>query len=192
MPWCPECNAEYIRGFTECSDCGCPLVEDKQQEQESGDVNEPAHLMTALNEYEARGIKTFLESEGIPVLFVHKGLGGQLTVIMGTSPGEVDIMIPKSCISRAQALLESSVESLKDSEVNDIDDSEYDDLEGDDQADMDEETYENETPVSYEDGSPQDSQLHAYPESSGTALLLRIVFLIGVIGILFFLISRIF
>ena len=27
MSWCPKCKCEYRTGFTNCSDCGCELVE---------------------------------------------------------------------------------------------------------------------------------------------------------------------
>lgn len=32
MPWCPNCNAEYQDGYTECSDCGVALVENLEEE----------------------------------------------------------------------------------------------------------------------------------------------------------------
>jgi hypothetical protein len=34
MPWCPNCNAEYQEGYTECSDCGVELVESLEEEIE--------------------------------------------------------------------------------------------------------------------------------------------------------------
>ncbi len=32
MPYCPECGAEYRKGFHECADCGVDLVEDEDEE----------------------------------------------------------------------------------------------------------------------------------------------------------------
>lgn len=26
MPWCPNCRSEYRDGFTNCTECGAPLV----------------------------------------------------------------------------------------------------------------------------------------------------------------------
>jgi hypothetical protein len=34
MPWCPNCNAEYQEGYTECSDCGVALVDSLEEEIE--------------------------------------------------------------------------------------------------------------------------------------------------------------
>ncbi len=34
MPWCPNCNAEYQEGYTECSDCGVALVDSLEEEVE--------------------------------------------------------------------------------------------------------------------------------------------------------------
>jgi thiol-disulfide isomerase/thioredoxin len=34
MPWCPNCKAEYQEGYTECSDCGIPLVESLEDKSE--------------------------------------------------------------------------------------------------------------------------------------------------------------
>ncbi len=34
MPWCPNCNAEYQDGYTECSDCGVALVDSLEEEIE--------------------------------------------------------------------------------------------------------------------------------------------------------------
>lgn len=32
MPWCPKCKNEYREGITVCSDCGCALVEELEEE----------------------------------------------------------------------------------------------------------------------------------------------------------------
>ncbi len=31
MPYCPECGAEYRKGYEECADCGVELVEDEDE-----------------------------------------------------------------------------------------------------------------------------------------------------------------
>lgn len=31
MPYCPECGAEYRKGFQECTDCGVELMEDEEE-----------------------------------------------------------------------------------------------------------------------------------------------------------------
>ncbi|MDF2905840.1 MAG: hypothetical protein K0R34_1161 [Herbinix sp.] len=33
MPWCPNCNAEYQDGYTECSDCGVALVDNLEEKE---------------------------------------------------------------------------------------------------------------------------------------------------------------
>jgi hypothetical protein len=37
--YCPECGGEYREGFTECADCGVPLVESLPAEVPHPDVN---------------------------------------------------------------------------------------------------------------------------------------------------------
>ena len=128
MPWCPKCNAEYVCGITVCSDCDYALTEQRYTEPEEN-PNAPALLTIAQNEYEAQAVKAFLESERIPVLFEYAGMA--MTVIMGTSMEEVKILVPKSCLSRARALLESAAPAIG-SEL-------LDEAEPDPQADIEEE-----------------------------------------------------
>lgn len=111
MPWCPKCNAEYMSGNTVCSDCECALLEHRSIEP-GENPNAPTLLTTARNEYEAHAIKAFLESEKIPVLLEFGGMGAAMTVIMGTSLEEVDVLVPKSCLHRAQTLLAASAEAV--------------------------------------------------------------------------------
>lgn len=35
MPWCPECKAEYVDGYTTCTSCGVPLVESLEAAEET-------------------------------------------------------------------------------------------------------------------------------------------------------------
>ena len=32
MPWCPKCKNEYVEGVAVCADCGCPLVDQLEEE----------------------------------------------------------------------------------------------------------------------------------------------------------------
>ena len=64
--FCPQCKTEYRFGFTQCSDCGTPLVNlmavEKEQPQ---DDTKLTVLRTFATEFEANLAKSALDAAGI-------------------------------------------------------------------------------------------------------------------------------
>jgi hypothetical protein len=84
--FCPDCKAEYVEGFTQCSDCQVPLVwtlpeESKNAEQE-GERISWIPLLTSTYEADIALIKSILDSENITYWIdgEHRGLirGGNM------------------------------------------------------------------------------------------------------------------
>lgn len=71
MPWCPKCKAEYQEGFTECTDCKVPLVEelDKLEEEEAfisffqAEEQKTAEKLASFFEYSDLHCKTHYDEE---------------------------------------------------------------------------------------------------------------------------------
>ncbi|MEA3335661.1 MAG: DUF2007 domain-containing protein [Chloroflexota bacterium] len=74
--------------------------------QQSG---EPVEVYAASNDLEAQVIKSFLESNGIPVLLRGESLGTTLGVAMGRL-ARVSVMVPEPLADKATQLLEQHLD----------------------------------------------------------------------------------
>jgi hypothetical protein len=89
--YCPECRAEFREGFTECSDCHVPLI---QQQQSTWPAEEPT--LALVNVFESSDpvlialARSTLESSGIE--FVTKGEPLQDLIGYGRFPGGVNLV----------------------------------------------------------------------------------------------------
>ncbi len=73
MMFCPECEAEYIEGITECADCHVPLVEklpgeEIPAEEPAWTTDDLIPILTVLDREEAIIARGFLESNGVDVI----------------------------------------------------------------------------------------------------------------------------
>jgi Putative prokaryotic signal transducing protein len=82
--FCPQCRAEYRKGFLRCSDCDVPLVDELPPDAEAGGPAdlETGHpelvvLRTFPNVVEADLAKSALESVGIDSMVRSDNQGGQ-------------------------------------------------------------------------------------------------------------------
>ena len=81
--FCPECRAEYREGFTECSDCGIPLVRELPPEPKREYVEfvtvlsgNPAVIAMAKSILESAEIQYLTQNEGVP----YPSLPGEIQV----------------------------------------------------------------------------------------------------------------
>lgn len=108
--FCPECRAEYREGFTRCSDCDVPLVEELPPEIEPKDV-ELEKVFESSNPALLAMVKSVLEGAGIE--FIASGEGTQYQTLI-----PVWIRVPKERAAEAKALLQE----LEEGEVPPLED----------------------------------------------------------------------
>jgi len=66
---CPNCKCEYIRGVTQCADCGVPLVDALDSSApDTQDGQEVVSVWEGNDPSESAAVKDALEKAGIPVI----------------------------------------------------------------------------------------------------------------------------
>ena len=110
MPWCPKCKIEYREGFEICSDCGSALVDEYPEDIDKPDDPDTSedweHFMYLFNETEADIVMGLLETAGIPVIKMYKGMGILHKVYTGKVAG-VDLYVPREKLDKAKELLKA-------------------------------------------------------------------------------------
>lgn len=113
--FCPKCSAEYIPGFTRCSDCLVSLVEtlpapeSEPRPHRDSSLSPPAALTDPVCVYRSvhRGrfalAKSVLGSAGVPFVVLNEALQ-TLTGLTGVAP--VEILVSRGDAEDAQLLLE--------------------------------------------------------------------------------------
>jgi hypothetical protein len=111
--FCPECRAEYRRGFTRCSDCDIPLVATLPREDEVGvEDNEGVAVFIASDLFEAGTVKGLLEASSIEAW-----IAGEDSPLRGL-PGAVPILVRGDQAGLAEEILEEYRENAdQDGEV---------------------------------------------------------------------------
>ena len=64
MPFCPNCNYEYVEGITVCPDCGVSLVDEISKPEEWNEEDWEV-VYTSSKEYEVEMLKNNLDGAGI-------------------------------------------------------------------------------------------------------------------------------
>jgi len=112
--FCPECRAEYVKGITECPECGIALVDMLASKSEAGAVD--VVLVTVLETSDRMALlmaRSILDSEGIRYVVVGDrfqdilGIGGS-----GSTPylARIKIQVAQEDEPDAKILLEGIVE----------------------------------------------------------------------------------
>lgn len=108
MSWCPKCKYEYREGFTNCSDCGCELVEvlesTKDETIEENDTE--AFLISVSKDFDARIIESKLTAFGIPSLKKCNGVDG-IYGFPGNS--EIYIYVPSKLLDNAKDIINNQI-----------------------------------------------------------------------------------
>lgn len=135
--FCPECQGEYREGFTECADCGVPLVgklpepePEAERDQISdaglvalvrtGDPNELAFAEAVLTEADIPFVK---KGESVQDLFALGRVG------MGFNPvtGPIVLLVSEEHAAEAAKLLEESEKAELDGMEELPEEDQYDD-----------------------------------------------------------------
>lgn len=71
--YCPKCRSEYREGYTQCDECGVPLVAELPPEPE-GKYVEWVTILTTMDDNAILVARSLLEDAGIPVFVEGEGL----------------------------------------------------------------------------------------------------------------------
>jgi hypothetical protein len=108
--YCPHCRAEYRPGFTECADCGIPLVYERPPGPEHPPGDEPLDLVTVLRTSEPIHLavaKSILAAAGVPFVVKNEETT-TLRPLPMAFPAEVQVR--REDAERAGELLRRSLE----------------------------------------------------------------------------------
>jgi len=107
--FCPQCKAEYRRGFIRCSDCDIELVDHLSGEQHNDLINPSSYketgahdfvvVATAYDSIEEGQICSFLQAYGIPARSAREGLRRRVAT------EAADILVPRELAETALDLL---------------------------------------------------------------------------------------
>ena len=107
---CPECGSKYREGYTQCADCGVPLVETSPEQQGEPDAelvkvfesNNAAVLPLVQSVLLDAEIEFMTRSEGLQDLFAL----GRFGTGSNNAIGPAEIWVRKEDEAEARALLE--------------------------------------------------------------------------------------
>ena len=123
--FCPDCGAEYREGFTLCSTCNVPLVNENPRPLDREfikfvtvyEAGNPAFIAFVKSIFQSEGIRYFCKGEALQDLFAGGRLGTEFNPVVGS----IAIQVDERDVEKAKELL------------NQIEKGEFDQLETDDE-----------------------------------------------------------
>ena len=106
--YCPQCGCEYRDGFSECSDCGVPLLAGTLPEAPAGLFDPTLDLVVVLETndgFQLALVKGLLEEAGIP-FFVLGQIATLVTDVDGFLKKWVRLQVPRDREAEARGLLD--------------------------------------------------------------------------------------
>lgn len=127
MPWCPKCKAEYRDGFTECSTCHVPLVDELPAEGEAPapqafsmpeGMEKPIAVYIAKNRLEAETVCDMLRDHDI-VTIDRPAAFRQMQAYSGADARfGVEILVDASQTAQARVLIDEMNRDLAEQPVD--------------------------------------------------------------------------
>jgi hypothetical protein len=101
MMFCPKCGAEYRQGFTECADCGVPLVYEKPPEPKT-EVEFVGYdeILRTFNPADIAIVRSILDAEGITYFMKGENFG-----MVRPLADPVGLMVKREDVDRAREVL---------------------------------------------------------------------------------------
>jgi hypothetical protein len=125
--FCPECKAEYRRGFTKCRDCDVELVDTlkepehgRVESREFSDADNPIEIARFLDIRQADFAVSVLEGSGIKA-YLDQAFTGNMVPYLMLGSGGIRLVVRAEDRERAIEILQSS-EKLNQDEVADRED----------------------------------------------------------------------
>jgi len=113
MPYCPQCQTEYVEGATVCMDCGATLepgLPPPAPSVEEGEPNarfEPVRVFQGLHaQFQADLARNVLQEEGIPSTII-----GDMGAELLPGADAVQLLVREEDRTRASQILEAFLES---------------------------------------------------------------------------------
>lgn len=114
MPYCPSCNAQYVQGMTNCSDCGAELVDELSVVPEPPLMDEKlVPVFTAKDEYEAGIVRGILTEAGIPTQETTAVVKSLDPFTVGPL-GEEQLRVPESYAESAVKAIEEALAAARE------------------------------------------------------------------------------
>ncbi len=108
MPYCPECNAEYVIEVTECPDCRVKLVDSLPEDEEPIEFNW-VPLRSVPGKPYAAMVTEILDKEEIPNFVKSDAVS---TVYLTAGTGNAVIYVPEEHLKRAEDILNQILDHI--------------------------------------------------------------------------------
>ena len=125
MPWCPKCRAEYREGFTECSECHIPLVDELTDETPAESplvlpdgIKQPIAVYVAPNRLEAETVCDLLRDNDIVVLDRPAAFRQIQSYSGADARFGVELLVDASQTARARRLIDEMNRELAETPVD--------------------------------------------------------------------------